>query len=167
MVKTCSEFLLRVAKKYIPTKWAGIKTSCHPWITKTSRKIIAARGAAEGTDGFSLLQEACSQQLREDYGKYVVRTKVKINSLSENPKQWWKLLSSLLLKTRSSNGIPPVQGAEGVWARSQKEKLISLEKLLRVNLHFQVLKYMSTPPLDHFSSEASTISEGSTCKINN
>ena len=85
-------------------------------------EIDSLKRAAEGTDGFSLLQKACSSQLLEDYGKYVARTKVKINSLSESPKQWWKLSSSLLLKSRATNDIPPLQSADGVWARSPKEK---------------------------------------------
>ena len=47
---------------------------------------------------------------------------MKINVLSESPKQWWKLSSSLLLKSRATNDIPPLQSADGVWARSPKEK---------------------------------------------
>ena len=79
MVEVFSEFLVGLAQKYIPTKWVRIKTSCHPWITKASWNLIREKRAAEGTDGFSLLQKACSSQLLEDYGKNVARTKVKIN----------------------------------------------------------------------------------------
>ena len=97
-------------------------------MSKESWRLIALKRAAEGTDGFSSLQKACSDQLKEDYGRYIARTKVKIDELSESPKQWWKLSSSLLLKSRSSNGIPPLQGADGEWARLPKEKTDLLAK---------------------------------------
>ena len=65
----------------------------------------------------------------EDYAKYIARTKVKIHSLSESPKQWWKLSSSLLLKSRATNIMPPLQSLDGAWARSPKEKADLLAKV--------------------------------------
>ena len=90
IVDSFTKFLLELVKEFVPTTWVHTKTSSHPWLSKASWIAITAKRSAEGTEDFIRLQQFCSEQVREDYEKYIETMKSRLNVSSNNPKEWWK-----------------------------------------------------------------------------
>ena len=153
IVDVFTKFLLNLVHDFVPTTWVHSKGSSHPWLSQASKKIIAAKRNAEGTDDFGRLQQVCSEQVRDDYGKFIERMKKKVDGAATTPKQWWKLSSKLMLKDTSSVSIPPLQSEDGKWALTSQSKanLLASTFSKKFSLPGEIInEYSTIEPNSHF-----------------
>ena len=116
------EFILTIAKEFIPLREYSFMKSTHPWLNQKCIDFVASKHAAENTDKYKELQEICSKALMNEYTEHVGRMKAKVSSLPKSSKKWWKLSSNFMLKSAIHENIPPSQQSDGSWALSPFEK---------------------------------------------
>ena len=107
--------------KHIPRKRIKSKHSSHPWLNSRCRAAIIQKNQAEGKDHYKVVQEQCSQVLREERANYVEVLKAKLAALPKCSKQWWRINRELLHRTANMKNIPPLR--DGVnWLTDAKAK---------------------------------------------
>ena len=80
------------------------------------------KAEAEGSTQFRARQLECSNVLREEYAKYIQRTKQAIEKLPSSSKKWWAISSKLSFKARKISAFPPLRDNEGQWHLTAESK---------------------------------------------
>ena len=122
MVDTFTTYLLKLCKRFIPVVRIVSRNSSHPWLNDRCIRLVRDKQDAEGTAAFERLRDICSTGLKEEYDKYIQKTKSKITASSSSSKRWWKLANMLSLKAGHSSTIPPLKDKAGQWTCDAKGK---------------------------------------------
>ena len=87
-VRKVTEVILDIAKTYVPQKVITERKSTHPWANNRVMHFVAAKRAAEGTLLEQQKRDECSAVILEEYGKYIVQERDKLQSLPRGAKRW-------------------------------------------------------------------------------
>ena len=123
-----SRELLRLVKRHVPSRTVATKKSSHPWLTDRCAEAVAAKLASVGTPSFEAKRDECSAILREEYERYIQKTKAELEEFAPSSKRWWSISNSLLRKAQSVSAIPSLKRRDGTWATTASEKATVLQE---------------------------------------
>ena len=66
LVKSFSELLLQITKRFVPLMKCDVMKSTHPWLNDTCRAAIREKCMAAGTLDFDRLARRCSEVLLKE-----------------------------------------------------------------------------------------------------
>ena len=122
MVEAFTDYVLDSCRQFIPIVPVVSRNSSHPWLNSRCYKPVQDKHSAEGTPAFAKSRDDCSEGLKQEFDKFVRKTKGRIAASSSPSKMWWKLSHMLSLKDGQSTSIPPLQDSSGQWVRDAKGK---------------------------------------------
>ena len=117
-----TEYVLKLAKKFIPIREYAFPKSSHPWLNEKCLELVLNKHNAEGKEDYELQRDLCSKGLSTEFKCHAERMKAKISGLPVSSKKWWKLCNTLLVKKSASTSIPPLRSSDGTWALTAVDK---------------------------------------------
>ena len=109
-------YILHWWRTCITQKRYSFTSSAHPWLNKKCSQLVKDTHAAEGTAGYAIARDKCTQGLLHEFNSYACRVKLEISGLSNSSKTWWKLCNNLMAGKSCASNVPPLQKVDKSWA---------------------------------------------------
>ena len=114
--------ILCIAEQFIPRRLMLERKSTHPWINENVLRSVREKMAGEGTDREDALRIRCSSVIMEEYGKYIARERVKLQSLPKGAKAWWSKSRRLMQRKGIVSSVPALKDPHDQWVLAAQNK---------------------------------------------
>lgn len=113
-----SDRITKSSEKYIPNKYATIRTADPPWLDNSIRKLIKKRRrlfakakrtkTTEDMDKYKQYRNKVTKSIQKAKKNHTDKLSDKLKSGSLSSKDWWNTLKSFI-KDQNSTNIPPIK----------------------------------------------------------